>query len=172
MLASVQVADEKSRWPHALKFHNSAITRAQSESTEVALSLTMTQSRHTSTMKRFAAYVLLATWSLVVGLEFTHQVGHMVSGCAHHAHHGEHAHQHEGCSTWDGPHDETRLVQHEHVCELCDWTFSLEVPPAVLEAPKALLDWNCVRGTGEVTRGHAQIAFWTTTGRRGPPHCG
>ena len=132
----------------------------------------MIQSQHTSTMTRFAAYVLLATWSMVVGLEFMHQVGHMVSGCAHHAHHGEHAHHHAGCSTWDGPHDETRLVQHEHVCELCDWTFSLEVPPMVWEAPQTLQDWNCARGIGEVTRGHVQHAFWTTTGRRGPPHCG
>ena len=132
----------------------------------------MIQSQHTSTMTLSAAYVLLSTWSLVVGLEFMHQVGHMVSGCAHHAHHGEHAHHHEGCSTWDGPYDETRLGQHEHVCELCEWTFSLEVPPTVWEAPQTLQDWNCVRGIGEVTRGHAEHAFWTTTGRRGPPHCG
>ena len=29
------------------------------------------------------------------------------------------------------------LFEHEHVCELCDWTFSLEVPPLTLEASKA-----------------------------------
>ena len=118
------------------------------------------------------ALALLSTWSLVVGLEFMHQVGHMVSGCSHHAHHGEHAHQHEGCSTWEGPHDDSRLGQHEHVCELCDWMFSLEVPPLTWEASKGWQTWTAERGIGEVTPGHAKQLFWTTTGRRGPPHCG
>ena len=119
-----------------------------------------------------SAFALLSTWSLVVGLEFMHQVGHMVSGCSHHVHHGKHAHHQEGCSIWAGPHDETRLVQHEHVCELCDWTFSLEVPPMTMEASKAWQIWPCAPGTGEVTPGHTLQAFWTTTGRRGPPHFG
>ena len=125
-----------------------------------------------STTTRLAACALLATWSLVVGLEFMHQVGHMVSGCSHHDHHGEHAHHHEGCSTWEGPHDDARLVQHEHVCELCDWTFSLEVPPLKWEASRVWQTWRAERGIGEVTPGHATQLFWTTTGRRGPPHCG
>lgn len=132
----------------------------------------MNRPKHISTTARFSAFALLATWSLVVGLEFMHQVGHMVSGCAHHIHHGEHAHHHEGCSTWEGPHDDARLVQHEHVCELCDWMFSLEVPPLTWEASKALQTWRAERGIGEVTPGHAKQLFWTTTGRRGPPLCG
>ena len=132
----------------------------------------MIRPKHIFTTTRCSAFALLATWSLVVGLEFMHQVGHMVSGCSHHAHHGEHAHQHEGCSTWEGPHDDSRLVQHEHVCELCDWTFSLEVPPLTLEASKTWQTWRAERGIGDVTPGHAQQLFWTTTGRRGPPHRG
>lgn len=132
----------------------------------------MTRPQHISTTARLAAYALLATWSLVVGLEFMHQVGHMVSGCSHQDHHGEHAHHHEGCSSWEGPHDDSRLVQHEHVCELCDWTSSLEVPPLTWEAPKAWQTWRAERGIGEVTPGHAKQLFCTTTGRRGPPHCG
>ena len=132
----------------------------------------MTRPHHICTPTRLAAYALLATWSLVVGLEFMHQVGHMVSGCSHHDHHGEHAHHHEGCSTWEGPHKESRLVQHEHVCELCDWTFLQEVPPLTSEAPNAWQTWPAERGIGEVTQGHAEQLFWTTTGRRGPPHRG
>ena len=132
----------------------------------------MIRPKHISTTTRCSAFALLATWSLVVGLEFMHQVGHMVSGCSHHAHHGEYAHHHEGCSTWEGPHDDTRLVRHEHVCELCDWTFSQEVPPLTSEASNAWQTWLAERGIGEVTPGHAQQLFWTTTGRRGPPHRG
>ena len=132
----------------------------------------MIRPKHISTTTRCSAFALLATWSLVVGLEFMHQVGHMVSGCSHHAHHGEHAHHHEGCSTWEGPHDDTRLVRHEHVCELCDWTFSQEVPPLTLEASRAWQTWRAERGIGEVTPGQTQQLFWTTTGRRGPPHRG
>lgn len=132
----------------------------------------MIRPQHISTTARLAAYALLAIWSLVVGLEFMHQVGHMVSGCSHHDHHGEHAHHHVGCSTWEGPHEESRLVQHEHVCELCDWTFSLEVPPLTLETSTAWQTWTAERGIGEVNPGHAQQLFWTTTGRRGPPHRG
>ena len=132
----------------------------------------MIRTEHISTTARFSAFVLLATWSLLAGLEFMHQVGHMVSGCSHHAHHGEYAHHHEGCSTWEGPHDDTRLVRHEHVCELCDWTFSQEVPPLTSEASNAWQTWLAERGIGEVTPGHAQQLFWTTTGRRGPPHRG
>ena len=132
----------------------------------------MNRPKDISTTARLAAFALLATWSLVVALEFMHQVGHMVSGCSHHAHHGEHAHHHEGCSTWEGPHDDARLVQHEHVCELCEWTYSLEVPPVTWEASKTWQTWRAERGIGEVTPGHAQQLFWTTTGRRGPPHYG
>ena len=132
----------------------------------------MIRPKHISSTARISAFALLATWSLVVGLEVMHQVGHMVSGCSHHAHHGKHAHHHEGCSTWEGPHDDTRLVRHEHVCELCDWTFSLEVPPLTLEASRPWQTWRAERGIGEVTPGHAQQLLWTTTGRRGPPHCG
>ena len=132
----------------------------------------MFPAQSTSASSRLAAIALLGTWSLVVGLEFMHQVGHMVSGCSHHDHHGEHAHHHEGCSTWSGPHKETHFVQHEHVCELCDWMFSFEVPPLIWKAPETLQEWNGVRGVGEVTPGHVRHAFWMTTGRRGPPQRG
>ena len=132
----------------------------------------MIRTKHISTMDRFSAFALLATWSLLAGLEFMHQVGHMVSGCSHHAHHGEHGHHHDGCSTWEGPHANIRLVQYEHVCELCDWTFSLEVPPLKLEDSQSWQTWRAERGIGEVTPGHALQVFWTTTGRRGPPHRG
>ena len=59
-------------------------------------------------------------------MQWSHQWGHMVSGCAHTAHHHHHGCEaaHDEAHTWNGPHEEEQWKAHLHVCQACDsnWT--------------------------------------------------
>ena len=69
-----------------------------------------------------AAVFFLGTWTALTALQFAHQLGHVVSGCSHHAHH------HASCSVWEGAHDDTQLSKYLHVCEVCGWDWVPEGP--------------------------------------------
>ena len=114
-----------------------------------------------------AALILLATWSSVVGLEIVHQAGHLVSGCTHHEHHGQH--HHEACGAWDGPHEGDHLLAHQHVCEICEWMFSHLTTLVKQRQPQEAKGWAENRPIPGIRKGWCDAPFWTTTGRRGPP---
>ena len=120
-----------------------------------------------STKAYRAALILLATWSSVVGLEFVHQAGHLVSGCTHHEHHGQH--HHEACGAWDGPHESDHLLAHQHVCEICEWMFSHLTTLVKQRQPQEAKEWAENRPVPGTHKGWCDAPFWTTTGRRGPP---
>jgi hypothetical protein len=73
-----------------------------------------------------AAVFFLGTWTALTALQFGHQLGHVVSGCSHHAHHGVEAHHHASCSVWEGAHDDTQLSEHLHACAVCGWDWAPE----------------------------------------------
>ena len=75
-----------------------------------------------------AAVFFLGIWTAWTALQFGHQLGHVLSGCSHHAHHGVHAHHHASCAVWEGAHDDTQLSEHLHVCEVCGWDWAPEGP--------------------------------------------
>ena len=75
-----------------------------------------------------AAVLFLGIWTALTALQFGHQLGHVVSGCSHHEHHGVHAHHHASCAVWEGTHDDTQLSEHLHVCEVCGWDWAPEGP--------------------------------------------
>ena len=116
-----------------------------------------------------SAVSLMATWLGVVGLEVTHQWGHLVAGCNHHDHHGVHAHHHAECTTWEGPHEDTQLDSHQHVCDMCEWQW---LP--VGEAPgKTSIDAHpelrVALTIGEVASQRLTSLRTEAHGRRGPP---
>ena len=122
-----------------------------------------------SLFSAFSAVALLATWLGVVGLEVTHQWGHLVAGCSHHDHHGVHAHHHAECTTWEGPHEDTQLDSHEHVCDLCEWQW---LP--VGEAPSRTIvdtrpEWRVALTMGEVTTQRSVSPCTEAHSQRGPP---
>ena len=73
-----------------------------------------------------SAVFFMGIWTALTALQFGHQLGHVVSGCSHHAHHGVHAHHHASCTVWEGTHEDTQLSAHLHVCELCGWDWAPE----------------------------------------------
>lgn len=85
----------------------------------------MTPGRLTSVC---AAVFFMGIWTALTALQFGHQLGHVVSGCSHHAHHGVHAHHHTSCAAWEGAHDNTQFSAHLHVCEVCGWDWVPEGP--------------------------------------------
>ena len=86
-----------------------------------------------------AAVLFLGIWTALTALQFGHQLGHVVSGCSHHEHHGVHAHHHASCAVWEGTHDDTQLSGHLHVCEVCGWDWAPEGPQPDFDGPRALL---------------------------------
>ncbi|MGB0196182.1 MAG: hypothetical protein ACPGOX_08950 [Flavobacteriales bacterium] len=116
-----------------------------------------------------SAVTLLTVWVAVMGLEVTHQFGHLVAGCTHHHHHGEHAHHHEGCQDWSGPHEADHIDSHEHQCALCDWMFSPLANPFVHGEDECQLHVWLQRSLGQIEAGHRTPLWATACGRRGPP---
>jgi hypothetical protein len=118
---------------------------------------------------RFSAIALLSVWVAVMGLEVTHQFGHVVAGCTHHHHHGEHAHHHVDCQVWSGSHEADHVAGHEHQCELCDWMFSPLAKP-LLYSYDVYLAYGWLRQSlGQTETGHRTPLWATACGRRGPP---
>jgi len=122
-----------------------------------------------NSLSALSAVVLLATWLGVVGLEVTHQWGHLVAGCSHHEHHGVHVHHHAECTTWEGPHEDTQLDTQQQVCDLCEWQWM-----PVSEAPgKTSIDarpeWRVALTMGEVATQRLASSCEDAHGQRGPP---
>ena len=116
-----------------------------------------------------SAVILMATWLGVVGLEVTHQWGHLVAGCSHHEHHGVHALHHAECTTWEGPHEDTQLDSHQHVCDMCEWQW-LPVGEAPAKASiDAYPELRVALTIGEVASQRLTSLRTEAHGRRGPP---
>ena len=116
-----------------------------------------------------SAVVLLATWLGVVGLEVTHQWGHLVAGCSHHEHHGVHAHHHAECTTWEGPHDDTQLDSHQHVCDMCEWQWLPVGETPCKTSVDAHPEWRVALKVGEVATQRLASPCTEAHGQRGPP---
>ena len=116
-----------------------------------------------------SAVILMATWLGVVGLEVTHQWGHLVAGCSHHEHHGVHALHHAECTTWEGPHEDTQLDSHQHVCDMCEWQW-LPVGEAPAKASiDAYPELRVALTIGEAASQRLTSLRTEAHGRRGPP---
>ena len=116
-----------------------------------------------------SAVVLLATWLGVLGLEITHQWGHLLEGCRHPNHHGASAHFHAHCATSEGPHDGTQLDTRQQVCDLCEWQWM-----PVSEAPgkpniDAHPEWRVALTMGEVATQRLTSPYEEAHSQRGPP---
>ncbi|MGB1056982.1 MAG: hypothetical protein ACPGYM_08610 [Flavobacteriales bacterium] len=94
-----------------------------------------------------AAVFFMGIWTVLTVLQFGHQLGHVVSGCSHHAHHGVHAHHHASCTVWEGTHEDTQFSEHLHVCEVCGWDWAPEGPHPALED---LCSWIAHEGQSQV----------------------
>ena len=83
--------------------------------------------------------LFVGIWTVLAVLQFGHQLGHVVSGCSHHAHHGVHAHHHASCTVWEGVQEEAQFSEHVHVCDVCGWDWAPESPQTASEDPDS---WN------------------------------
>ena len=122
-----------------------------------------------STLSVVSAVSLLATWLVVVGLEVTHQWGHLVAGCSHHEHHGVHAHHHADCTTWEGPHESSHLDSHEHVCDVCKWQW---LPVGEAKGKMGIdvgPEWTVALTMGEVVAQGLTSPHGEAHAQRGPP---
>jgi hypothetical protein len=109
------------------------------------------------------------------GMQWSHQWGHMVSGCAHTAHHHHHgceaAHYeaHDEAHTWNGPHEEEQWKAHLHVCDACDSNWTPEESFAPLGLTKEHHVWWSLWTVGQTSWGHAAPWQDGMGSRRGPP---
>lgn len=118
------------------------------------------------------AVFFLGIWTALTALQFGHQLGHIVSGCSHHAHHGVHAHHHASCTLWEGAHDDTQLSDYKHLCEMCAWDWVPEGPQPDFDEPDILLAHEAQPQRCLVLQAAVLPHEWLTDLDRGPPALG
>lgn len=117
----------------------------------------------------FSSTLLLAIWLAAFGLEVTHQFGHLLSGCGHHAHHGVHMVHHGQCNTWDGPHEDVGFDEHLHMCDMCDWQWLPLGESPEKEPPRSCPECRVTLTIGEPESEKIASDRIRANGRRGPP---
>lgn len=126
-------------------------------------------SRVTPSFQTFSAFALLVTWLGVVGLEISHQMGHLLAGCSHHEHHGVPARHHAECKSWEGPHEDTQLSTHQHVCDMCEWQWLPQGEIPDTPCSNVGREWKVPIQIGETAPVCLASPCTEAHGRRGPP---
>lgn len=119
-----------------------------------------------------AAVFFMGIWTALTAMQFGHQLGHVVSGCSHHAHHRVHAHHHASCTVWEGPHADTQFSEHLHVCEVCGWDWAPESPQPGLDEPRIRVSYEAQSHDWPVLQAAVLPHERLTDPDRGPPAVG